>query len=260
MVINKYIKNNNIIHIVNMHGIDDIKNLTPDYIRKIIPHYDSLASIFQYNEEFNNHINDSIHELNISNYNFNLRYIKEYINHGTNPKIGRVLRQNINCYKNDDIRNTINIYYDLTTKYTENESVILNRFVITYYLIQKLNKIGYKINFIPVLFLKAFDSLDNNEYVFIKFNNMNIDTMREYNLINNNTVSRTLLPIIIKQLDIVNAEALDYNGYLLERSEKESLIGLNNNDLLIDMFTSDNLFNGDLEHDSKVFYKKLNLK
>lgn len=252
MIINKYTKDSNIIHKGTINGIDGIRSL--------IPNYDTLSSIYQYNEKFVEDINNCIKKLNNLSYNLNLRYIKDFINHGTNPKIGRVLRQNINCYKNEDIKNNVNIYYDLTTKYSESERVILNRFAITYYLVQKLMNIGYNVKFIPVLFLKAFDSLENNEYVYIKFNNLDIEIIKKYNLITNNEVSRIMLPEIIKHLGIVNSEALDYNGYLLEKNEKESIIGLKNNDLLIDMFTSDELFNGDIEHDSKVFFKKLNLK
>lgn len=249
MIINKYMKNSNIIHSTIINGINDIKVILPDFY-----------SIFKYIDEFHKSFSDDMKELNILNYNLNLRYIKEFINHGTNPKIGRVLRQNINCYKNEKSETYINIYYDLTTKYNEEESVILNRFTITYYLIQKLLKEGYNVNFTPVLFLKAFDNLDNNEYIFIKFNNLDIDKLKKYNLIANNAISRILLPEIVNKLNVINKDALDYNGYLLERSEKESIIGLNKNDLLIDMFTSDELFNGDIEHDSKVFLKKLNLK
>lgn len=124
----------------------------------------------------------------------------------------------------------------------------------------KLIKKGYNVNFVPVLFLKAFDANKDNEYVFIKINNFNIKNIIYYDLILNDKVSREVLPEIIKQLDIDNKEALDYNGYLLERYEKENIIGLSNSDMIIDFFTSEGLFNSDIIHDSEVFYKKLSFK
>ena len=110
------------------------------------------------------------------------------------------------------------------------------------------------------MFLKALENNKNNEYVYIKIKNMEIKNIFNYNLIQNDKVSRVVLPEIIKKLDIVNKEALDYNGYLLERHEKENIIGLSNSDIIIDFFTSEDLFNGDILYDSKVFYKKLSLR
>lgn len=252
MKYNKYYKDNNIIHDVEFNGLNDIVN--------IIPNYESLCCLNKYDDEFIKKFNLNYKELSKENLNINIRYQKEYQTYGTKPKLNRVITQNINCYKRKlDIR-TINIYYDLTNKYNTNDNIIFNRFVVTYHLIENLRKNCYNVEFVPVLFLKAFDTIDNNEYIYIKFNNLDINEIIYYGLIVNNNVSRILLLEIIKHLNVVNKDALDYNGYLLERHEKENIVGINDNDVLIDMFTSDNLFNGNIEHDSKVFYKKLILK
>jgi len=252
MTINKYKNNdNNIIHEVILNNIDDLKSILS---------YDSVCSIFKSNAYFINNLQYYYNDLKDVNKNINIRVQKEYNVHGKNINLNKIITGNINCYKNNESNKDINIYYDLINKFNSDDNINLNRFIITYTLIMKLIKKGYNVNFIPVLFLKAFDSSKDNEYVFIKINNFNIKNIIYYDLILNDKVSRVLLPEIIKHLDIENIEALDYNGYLLERSEKENIIVLNNNDMLIDIFTSENLFNGDILYDSEVFYKKLSLR
>lgn len=119
-------------------------------------------------------------------------------------------------------------------------------------------KLGYQVNFIPVLFLKAFDNtIENNEYVYIKFKNLDIENIKQRNIINNDAISRILLPEIIKLLDIKNKDALDYNGYLLDRKEKDMILNARNNDILIDIFTTSDKFNGEIVNDSKIFYNTL---
>lgn len=247
MKYNKYYKDNNIIHDVEINNIDELKIL--------LPH--TINSIYSYNEEFDEYFNERYNNLNKENININFRYQKEFNNHGNRPKLSRLINQNINCFKNNNSIKTLNIYYDLITKYNTPFYITINTFIITYNLIEKLKRFGYNINFIPVLFLKAFDKIDNNEYVFIKFNNTIIEDLKKYNIILNNDISKTLLPEITKLLNIENIDELDYNGYLLERHEKENIIELKNNDLIIDIFTSGELFNGSINHDSEIFYKKI---
>ena len=220
----------------------------------------SLHSVFENNESFIKDFNYYYGELREFNNDINIRIQKEYNIHGKNLSLNRIITSNVNCYKNIKDKKEINIYYDLINKFNSDTQINLNRFVITYTLIMKLIKKGYNINFIPVLFLKAYDSNSNNEYVFIKINNIDIKNIFKYNLIQNDKISRVLLPEIIKHLDIENKDALDYNGYLLERHEKENIIGLSNSDMIIDFFTSEGIFNSDIIHDSEVFYKKLSFR
>lgn len=251
MRVNKYKNNDNIIHEVTINSIEDLRTILS---------YDSFCSVFNGNPGFINNLQHYYSELREYNNDINLRIQKEYNTHGKNLSLDRIITGNINCYKNTKNKKEINIYYDLTNKFNSDTQINLNRFVITYTLIMKLIKKGYKVNFIPVLFLKAYDSNTNNEYVFIKINNIDIKNIFKYNLIQNDKISRVILPEIIKHLDIENKEALDYNGYLLERHEKENIIGLSNSDMIIDFFTSEGLFNSDIIHDSEVFYKKLSFK
>ena len=251
MRVNKYKNCDNIIHELEFNNIEEIKTL----ISK-----GSLNSVFENNESFIKDFNYYYSELREFNNDINLRIQKEYNTHGKNLSLDRIISGNVNCYKNKENKKNINIYYDLINKFNSDENINLNRFIITYTLINKLIKKGYNVNFIPVLFLKAFDSNSNNEYVFIKINNIDIKNIFKYNLIQNDKISKVILPEIIKHLNIENKDALDYNGYLLERHEKENIIGLNNNDIIIDFFTSEGLFNSDIIHDSEVFYKKLSFK
>ena len=248
MKYDKYYKDNNLIHIVNIN-INELKNIL-----------DNINSIYSNNDNFIYEFNNRIKELNKDTSNINIRLEKTYNNHGNNILLNRFITQNINCYKTYNKNKTINIYYDLINKYNTNKDEIINRFVITYQLIKKLNRLGYNINFIPVLFLKAYDKLENNEYISVKFYDLNIDNILNYNVILNKEISSILLPEIIKLLDIKNKNELDYNGYLLERKEKENILNINDKDILIDIFTSDELFNGNIIHDKDVFYKKLILK
>lgn len=249
MTTNKYIKDNNIIHEVEFNNIDEIKKL----INKSI-------SMYKRNEEFIEKFNSYFDKLKEVSMDINIRYQKQYKTYGKKPSLNKVISGNVNCYKNRENKKNINIYYDLINKFNSNENINLNRFILTYTLISKLIKKGYNVNFIPVLFLKAFDNNKENEYIYIKINNFDIKNIFKYNLIQNDNIARLILPEIIKCLDIDNKEALDYNGYLLERNEKENIIGLSNMDMIIDFFTSEDLFNGDILYDSEVFYKKLSLR
>lgn len=251
MKLNKYKKDNNIIHEVEFNNIEEINTL----ISK-----DTLNSIFENNESFKKDFNYYYSELREYNNDINIRIQKEYNTHGKKLSLDRIITGNVNCYKNKENKKNINICYDLINKFNSDENINLNRFVLTYTLINKLIKKGYNVNFIPVLFLKAYDSNSNNEYVFIKINNIDIKNIFKYNLIQNDKISRVVLPEIIKHLDIENKDALDYNGYLLERYEKENIIGLSNSNIIIDFFTSEGLFNSDIIHDSEVFYKKLSFR
>lgn len=250
MKYNKYYKDNNIVHDVEIKTFEELKILLPN----------TINYINDYNEEFNNEFYKIYNNLNKENININFRYQKEYNSHGKKLKLNRLINQNINCYQNNNTTKSLNIYYDLITKYNTPNNIIMNTFIIAYNLIEKLKRFGYNINFIPVLFLKAFDKTDNNEYIYIKFNNTLIEDLKKYNIILNKDIPKILLPELIKLLDIENNEELDYNGYLLERHEKENIIELKNNDLIVDIFTSDELFNGSINHDSEIFYKKLTLK
>ena len=250
MKVNKYKKNNNIIHIVEINNLEELKTVINNA---------NINTIFERNNNFIDDFKSNICKLNGYNLDINIRNTKEYNIYGRTILMNKIITQNINCYKNNESNKTINIYYDLTNKFNSDDNIILNRFILTYILIMKLKKKNYKVNFIPVLFLKAFDSYQDNEYVYIKINNIDIKNIFNYNLILNNKISRIILPEIIKLLNIENKEALDYNGYLLERYEKENIIDIKNNDMIIDFFTSENLFNGNIIDDSEVFYKKLKL-
>lgn len=245
MKYNKYYKDNNIIHDVLINGFEELKLLINNNL---------VDSLFKNNEEFTKEFKEKINKINN---NINIRYQKEYTNYGNKPIVGKIINQNINCYKINDISKYLNIYYDLVFKYNTSLDVKINTFIITYALIEKLKRNGYNVNFIPVLFLKAFDKIDNNEYIFIKFNNVNIINILKYNIILNSDIVSNILPKIIELLNIENKNELNYNGYLLERIEKDNIIESCNNDLIIDIFTSDGLFNGNIEHDSEIFYKKL---
>ena len=249
-----YNKDNNIIHNVEIDSLTEIMSM--------IPNSDKLLhSINEYNYVFDTSFNHNYQNLKNEDESINLRFQKDYTTHGNKPETRKLISQNVNCFKSNDNIKPINIYYDLTIKYNEKQGIILNRFVIIYSLIEKLNRLGYKVNFIPTLFLKAHDNIEiNNEYIYVKFNNLDIKTIRNLNMIMNNDVSRILLPEIVKLLDIVNRTALDYNGYLLTRKEKENLIEIKNNDLLIDTFTSEDIFDGQIGHDAKIFYKKINIE
>jgi len=249
MKVNKYIKDNNIIHEVEFNNIEEIKKFICEN-----------NSIYEKNSDFINNFNEFYNKLKGISMDINIRNQKQFVTYGKTPSLNKFITGNINCYKNNISKKDINIYYDLINKYNSDEKINLNRFILTYTLVMKLIKRGYNVNFIPVLFLKAFDNIKDNEYIFIKIRNLDIKNIFEYNIIQNDKVSRVILPEIVKLLDIVNIDALDYNGYLLERSEKENIIVLNNNDMLIDIFTSENLFNGDILYDSEVFYKKLSLR
>jgi len=249
MKVNKYRKDNNIIHEVEFNNIEEI--------RRVI---NKTNSMYERNEEFLEKFNNYFDKLKEVSMNINIRYQKQYKTYGKNLSLNRVITGNVNCYENRENKNNINIYYDLINKFNSDENINLNRFILTYTLINKLIKKGYNVNFIPVLFLKAFDNNKENEYIFIKINNFDIKNIFNYNLIQNDKISRVILPEIIKCLDIDNKEALDYNGYLLERNEKENIIGLSNTDMIIDFFTSEDLFKGDILYDSEVFYKKLSLR
>ena len=248
MKYNKYYKDNNIIHVINI----DINEIS-----KLIGNIDSIYSV---NSDFNTEFNKRFDELSKDNSRINIRLDKVYSNYGNRVLLNKLMTQNINCYRSNSNKKNINIYYDLINKYNANKDEIINRFVITLELLKRLSRLGYNINFIPTLFLKAFDKIDNNEYVLIEINNLNVNNIMNYNLILNSDVSTLLLPKLIKLIDIENKHELDYNGYLLERTEKESILNLSSNDILIDIFTSDELFNGDIFHDKDIFYKKLILK
>ena len=241
----KYKKNNNTIHEVEIDNIEELREIIKNY-----DGFDSKASIEKFENSFNqlDYVSDKV----------NIQYKKNYTNHGNRPELRRVFTQNINCYKKEEEnQEELNIYYDLTTKYSESDDIGFNRFVIASKLIELYRKSGYKINFIPVLFLKAYsDKTENNEYICIKFNNLDIDLLKQKNMVGNTNTSRVLLPEIVDTLDIENKMALDHNGYLLNREEKDMILGKKENDIIIDMFTSNDEFNGEILHDADIFYNK----
>lgn len=243
MIVNKYIKNNNIIHEVNISNFHDLTEIIDFNI------------FLERNANFIAGFNKLYNDMNKDDIGLNIRYQKKYKPYGKNVKYSKLVTQNINCYKVNEKQNTIDIYYDLTYKYNETEENVIKLFTFTYILINQLKKYNYNVNFTPVMFLKAFDSIENNEYVFIKFYNLNIENAINETLIKKINISRTILPEIIKTLDIINKDALDYNGYLLESIEKENIIDSKNNTLIIDMFMLENLDNKDI----KTLCKKINI-
>ena len=80
--------------------------------------------------------------------------------------------------------------------------------------------------------------------------------LKQKNMVGNTNTSRVLLPEIVDTLDIENKMALDHNGYLLNREEKDMILGKKENDIIIDMFTSNDEFNGEILHDADIFYNK----
>lgn len=243
MIVNKYIKNNNIIHEVKISNFHDLTEIIDFNI------------FLERNANFIAGFNKLYNDMNKEDIGLNIRYQKRYKPYGKNVKYSKLVTQNINCYKANEKQNTIDIYYDLTYKYNETEENVIKLFTFTYILINQLKKYNYNVNFIPVMFLKAFDSIENNEYVFIKFYNLNIENAINETLIKKINISRTILPEIIKTLDIINKDALDYNGYLLESIEKENIIDSKNKNLIIDMFMLENLDNKDI----KTLCKKINI-
>ena len=252
MKYNKYHNKNKIIHEIDIYGLNDLENT--------LLNKDIIKNVTEYNDELIDYFKIKYLELDKKNLNINMRYQKVYKNYGNNPKLNRVLCQNINCFKGNKKDNIVRIYYDLIDKYNCDNDIVFNRFILTYNLIKKLKKNGYVVEFIPILFLKAYDKSENNEFVYIKLYDLSVDDVLKNNFILNKDIARILLPEIIKCLDIEDKKALDYSGYLLERNEKENIMNLSNNDVLIDLFTSENLFDGKLIHDANVFYKKLSLK